>query len=81
MEEILERQLLIRDRAFATFSTFEKAVAGRKKSFRSRMLCRPGIRSYRIIDTKQLCCQFGFFEARCWNSCFLWKSNKARQNL
>ena len=34
MEEILEQQLLIRGRAFATFSTVEKALAGRKKSFR-----------------------------------------------
>jgi len=34
MEEVLERQLLIRDHAFATFSTIERAVAGRKKSFR-----------------------------------------------
>jgi len=34
MEEILERQLLIQSRAFATFSTTEKALAGRKKGFR-----------------------------------------------
>ena len=34
MEKILERQLLIRGRAFATFSTIAKALAGRKKSFR-----------------------------------------------
>jgi len=34
MEEILKRQLLIRGRAFATFSSTEKALAGRKKSFR-----------------------------------------------
>jgi len=33
MEGILERQLLIRCRAFATFSTIEEALAGRKKSF------------------------------------------------
>jgi len=33
MEEILERQLLTRGRAFATFSAIEKAQAGRKKSF------------------------------------------------
>jgi len=33
MEEFLERQLLIRVRAFATFSTIEKALAGRMKSF------------------------------------------------
>ena len=38
MEEIPEQQLLIRGRAFATFSTVEKALAGRKKSFR-----RPGL--------------------------------------
>jgi len=30
----MKRQLPIRDRAFATFSTIEKALAGRKKSFR-----------------------------------------------
>ena len=35
MEEILERQLHIRGRVFATFSTIEKALAG-------RMVCRPG---------------------------------------
>ena len=34
MEEILERPLIIRGRAFATFSTIEKALACRKKSFR-----------------------------------------------
>jgi len=34
MEDILEQQFLIRGRAFATFSTIEKALAGRKKSFR-----------------------------------------------
>jgi len=33
MGEILERQLLIRGRAFATFSAIEKALGGRKKSF------------------------------------------------
>jgi len=41
MEEILERQLLVRGRAFATFSTIEKALAGRKISF--RILCRPAV--------------------------------------
>jgi len=34
MEEILEQQLFIRGRAFATFSTVEKALADCKKSFR-----------------------------------------------
>jgi len=34
MEEVLERQLLIRDHAFVTFSTIEKVLAG-------RMLCKP----------------------------------------
>jgi len=34
MEDNVERQLLTRGRAFATFSTIEKALAGRKKSFR-----------------------------------------------
>jgi len=47
MEEILERQLLIRGRAVSTFSTIKKTLAGRKKSFcglrtaLGRMLCRP----------------------------------------
>jgi len=36
MEEILERQLLIRGRTFAVFSATEKALAGRKKSFRGQ---------------------------------------------
>jgi len=34
MEENLERQLLIRGQAFVTFSAIEKALVGRKKSFR-----------------------------------------------
>jgi len=38
MEEILEQQVLIRGRAFATFSTIEKARAGRKKSFRQQQV-------------------------------------------
>jgi len=33
MKEILERQLLFRGRASATFSTIEKALVGRKESF------------------------------------------------
>jgi len=33
-EEILERQLLIRDRAFSTFSTIEKAPVDLKTTFR-----------------------------------------------
>ena len=46
--QILERQLLLRGRAFATFSTIEKGLAGLKKVFASRMrrtgrmLCRAG---------------------------------------
>jgi len=40
MGEILERQLVIRGRAFATFSTIEKALVGRKKSFRGTHLAR-----------------------------------------
>jgi len=36
MDDIPERQLLIRGGAFATFSTIEKALAG-------RMLCRPAL--------------------------------------
>ena len=34
MDEILEQQLLIRGRAFATFSTIEKALVAHKESFR-----------------------------------------------
>jgi len=34
MDEILERQLIVRGRAFATFLTIENALAGRKKNFR-----------------------------------------------
>jgi len=37
----LELQLLIRGRAFATFSTIEKTRAGRKISV--RLLCRPAV--------------------------------------
>ena len=44
MEENLERKLLNRGRAFATFSTIEKALAG-------RMLCRP---LYKMCNTVQL---------------------------
>jgi len=33
MDEILERQLITQGRVFATFSTIEKALAGRKKRF------------------------------------------------
>jgi len=40
MDKILERQILIRDRAFATFSTSEKALAGRKKTFRRPHVAR-----------------------------------------
>ena len=40
MEEILERQLLIRGRALAIFSTIEKALADRMRP-RAPMLCRP----------------------------------------
>jgi len=49
MEEILERQLLIRGRAFATFSKIEKALAGRKIGFSGPhavpgpLLCRPAL--------------------------------------
>jgi len=38
MEEILERQLLNRGRAFATISTIEKALVGHKKSFREPLV-------------------------------------------
>jgi len=42
MEEILERQLLIRGRAFVTFSAIDKALAGRMRPS-DRMLCRPDV--------------------------------------
>jgi len=38
MEEILERQLLTRGRAFATFSTIEKALGGPQAKL-SRAAC------------------------------------------
>jgi len=40
MREILERQLLIRSRASATFSTIEKGLADRKKTFRGEHVVR-----------------------------------------
>jgi len=40
MEEILERQLLIWGRVFATLCSIEKALAGRKKSFRRLVQAR-----------------------------------------
>jgi len=43
MEEIIERQLLIRGRAFAAFSTIEKALASGRMRASGRMLCRPDI--------------------------------------
>jgi len=43
MEEIPERQLLVRGRAFATFSAIKNALAGRMRPA-GRMLCRPGLR-------------------------------------
>jgi len=43
MEEILEQQLVIQGRAFATFSTIEKALASTTKAFTGHMLCRPAI--------------------------------------
>jgi len=46
IKEILERQLLIRGRAFATFSTIVKALAG-------RMLCRPALVEPRPDDLGQ----------------------------
>jgi len=42
MEEILERQLLTRGQAFATFSATEKARADRKKSFRGSYVVQAG---------------------------------------
>jgi len=54
MEEILKGQLLIRSRAFATFSTIEKALAGRKKSFRAvRAVCCAAVQAcYRRMSAK-----------------------------
>jgi len=40
MEEILERQLLIRSRAFTTFYIIKKVLAGRMRPA-DRMFCRP----------------------------------------
>jgi len=48
-EEVLE-QLLIRGRAFATFSTIEKALADRKKSFRGPYVVRVWIKLLGHVD-------------------------------
>jgi len=45
MEEILERQLLIRGRAFSTFSTIEKPLAGHEKNFRGPYVVRACFRA------------------------------------
>ena len=42
MDKILERQLLIRGRAFATFSTIEKALEARKENFRGPYIVQVG---------------------------------------
>jgi len=43
--------MTIRGRAFATLFTIENALAGRKKSSRGRMLCRPDLHhSEKIFD-------------------------------
>jgi len=47
MEEILEQQLLFRGRAFATFSTIEKALAGRM-----RAVCYAGL--LEVVETSHL---------------------------
>jgi len=46
MEEILERQLLIRGYTFVKFSTIEKVIAGRMRPS-ARVLRRPAIRVIR----------------------------------
>jgi len=62
LEEILERQLLIRGRAFATFSTIEKALAG-------RMLCRlvlgqcPSRSGFTPIMRKRMADQYSTIQA------------------
>jgi len=43
MEEVIERSFLIRD--FAAFSTIEKALAGRKKSFRGPYVAQAWLRA------------------------------------
>jgi len=43
MEEILERQLLIRGRAFATFSTIEKVLAGPQGKLSQAVCCAGGV--------------------------------------
>jgi len=43
MEEILEQQLLIRGRAFATFSAIEKLSRAARKAFAGRMFSKPGL--------------------------------------
>jgi len=46
----IERQLLIRGRAFAAFYTTEKALAGRKKSFRGPHFVKAYLYGY-FIET------------------------------
>ena len=43
MEEILEQQLLIRGRAFATSLQLRKLSRAARKAFAGRVLCRPGL--------------------------------------
>jgi len=44
VEEILEQQLPILGRAFGTFSTIEKALAGRRKGFRGPYVVQACVR-------------------------------------
>ena len=43
MEEITERQLLIRGRALQHFLQFRKLSRATRKAFAGRMLCRPAV--------------------------------------
>jgi len=56
VEEILERQLFIRSRGFATFSRNEKALAGCKKGFCGRNVVQACLKQ-KFFDTGNSCSQ------------------------
>jgi len=67
MEEILERQLFIRDRTFATLSTIEKALAGRKKSLRG-----PYVVQASFGWMREMKCRSRDLFRPCEMKCFIW---------
>jgi len=65
MDEILERQLLLRGRAFATFSTIEKPFAGLKKTFRGPFIVQ-GCFSMSAKDRSEWRWAFSFYGVENW---------------